>query len=88
MSGVESMDVTGMVALESAVDELKRHRCLAVISGVRARAAEMFDRVGLARREGVRVCADPQAALAAATAHVTPSAAESAKPPLAHRSRP
>jgi sulfate permease, SulP family len=66
MDDVHAMDATGLVALESALDELTRHRVIAVLSGVREQPKALLDRAGVPRRPGVVLADDVQTAFAVA----------------------
>jgi SulP family sulfate permease len=58
LDGVQAMDATGLVALESAVATLTRHKCRAIITGLRPQPRALVERAGLALRPGVAVCDD------------------------------
>jgi SulP family sulfate permease len=70
MNEVHAMDATGLVALESALEPLRQHKCLAILSGVRAQPMALIKKARLDALEGVVVCADPEAALAVANRHL------------------
>jgi SulP family sulfate permease len=56
---VPSIDSTGLVAFESAIDELNRHHIMAVLVGMQHQAARLLYRAGIRAEEGrVAVCAD------------------------------
>ena len=57
------MDATGLVALESALEPLRAHKCLAILCGVRKQPMALLEKAHLAHHEGVVLCSDPQAAL-------------------------
>jgi SulP family sulfate permease len=71
MDEVHTMDATGLVALESALEPLQKHKCLAILSGVRSQPMALLRRGQLDSREGVILSADPQEALAIAARHVS-----------------
>jgi SulP family sulfate permease len=57
MGGVPAMDVTGLVALESALDELWRTRHFVILSGVQPQPQSVLDKGNLKPREGkLAVC--------------------------------
>jgi SulP family sulfate permease len=66
MDEVHAMDATGLVALESALEPLRSHKCLAILSGVREQPLLLLKRARLLEREGVVLCATASEALAAA----------------------
>lgn len=68
MEEVHAMDVTGLVALESAVTTLKEQRCLAVLCGLRIQPRNLLVRAGFASRKDVVLCDDLAEAFELATA--------------------
>jgi SulP family sulfate permease len=70
MHEVHAMDATGLVALESALDALKEHRCLTVLSNVQPQPLALLRKAHLDQREGLMLCANASEALAFAAAHV------------------
>ena len=68
---VRAMDATGLVALESALQPLRTHQCLAIMCGVRPQPMQVIKKAELDRSEGVLLCDDVHAALAAAERYVT-----------------
>ncbi len=70
MDEVHAMDATGLVALESALDQLKANRCFAILSSVRPQPMKVLKKAHLDEREWIKLCADPESALAAAAEHV------------------
>ena len=66
MEGVQAMDATGLVALESALDRLKVQRVTALLCGVQPQPVELLRRAGIPDRPEVRVVADAREALAVA----------------------
>jgi SulP family sulfate permease len=66
MEGVQAMDATGLVALESALDRLSEKRVFAVLSGIQPQPRGLLDRAGVYARHGVWVAADAAEALATA----------------------
>jgi SulP family sulfate permease len=81
MDEVHAMDATGMVALESALEPLRKHKCLAILSGVRAQPRTLLRKGQLDQAEGVVLCANPEEAIATAARHVGGSAPLVAVPP-------
>jgi sulfate permease, SulP family len=70
MHEVRAMDATGLVALESAVAQLRKHGCLAILCGVRPQPLALLEKSGFTRSPGLLVCSDARDALAAAERHV------------------
>ncbi|MBK8481233.1 MAG: C4-dicarboxylic acid transporter DauA [Proteobacteria bacterium] len=70
MEGVNAMDATGLVALESALGSLRTQRCLAILCGVHGQPLGLLQRAQLEAREGLLLCPSVPEALAAAAAHV------------------
>ncbi|HET8648323.1 MAG TPA: SulP family inorganic anion transporter, partial [Vicinamibacteria bacterium] len=69
LDGVHAMDATGLVALESALDQLKKRHATAVLSGVQRQPLGLLQRARVDQREGVILCYGVAEALAiAATA--------------------
>jgi SulP family sulfate permease len=67
MDAVPVMDVTGLVALESAVERLRANHCLTIISGLGSQPAALLAKSELGRlQQEVRICADTSSAMAAA----------------------
>ena len=65
MDEVHAMDATGLVALESALEPLRQHKCLAILSGVRDQPMALLKKARLSEREGVMLCPNAAEALAA-----------------------
>jgi SulP family sulfate permease len=84
MDEVHVMDATGLVALESALGELARHKCLAILSNVRAQPLALLRKARLHERAGVQVCATADEALAAAGAYVARPSQAVLQPATAH----
>lgn len=63
---VHAMDATGLVALESALDQLARRRILAVLAGVQEQPLGLIQRAGVDQRGHVRLAPDLKAGLAIA----------------------
>jgi len=82
MEGVQAMDATGLVALESALDRLSGKRIFAVLSGVQPQPRGLLDRAGVHGRHGVWIAADAAEALATA-ATLTADRKIGAPPPAA-----
>lgn len=70
MDEVHAMDATGLVALESALEPLRAHKCLAILSGVREQPLVVVKKAQLDTRPGVILCAGPTEALTVATQHL------------------
>jgi SulP family sulfate permease len=86
MDQVPTMDSTGLVALESALDRLRANKCLAIISGLREQPAGVLSRSQARRQDGsVVVCPDIESALRiaeqAALAVNTTASDSKSKPP-------
>jgi SulP family sulfate permease len=75
MDGVQAMDATGLVALESALDELTKEKCVAILSSVRPQPMALLKKAHVDRKQGVVLCTTAQEAYAAAIQQV------SARPP-------
>ena len=75
MEEVHAMDATGLVALESALETLRAHECLTVLSAVHGQPLALLRKARLDTREGVVFCASIAQALETASKHV------GAKPP-------
>jgi SulP family sulfate permease len=60
---VPTIDATGLVAFESAIQELNRHHILAVLVGLQPQARRLLDRAGIEDEAGrVALCPDMAAA--------------------------
>jgi anti-anti-sigma regulatory factor len=70
MDEVHAMDATGLVALESALEPLRKHKCLAILSNVRAQPMRLLKKAQLDQHEGVVFCSSTTEALATAARHV------------------
>jgi SulP family sulfate permease len=70
---VNAMDNTGLVALESALAELRRHKCLAVMTGVRPQPMSVLRKAGLPQRDGIAFCTTPTEALGLANRVLVPA---------------
>jgi SulP family sulfate permease len=66
MEGVQAMDATGLVALESALDGLKVQHIAALLCGVQPQPIALLRRAGIPERPGVRIVADDREGLAVA----------------------
>lgn len=64
MDGVPALDSTGLVALESALDLLRAHRCMAVITGLRPQPEGALKKAEVEARHKVRFARDLPEALA------------------------
>ena len=85
LDGVHAMDATGLVALESALEQLRSQKCLAVLSGVQRQPMAVLRKAHAHEQPGVLFCANADEALAAARAHIEGLAAPPAAslPPAA-----
>ena len=70
MRDVHAMDATGLVALESALDPLRAHRCLAILTGVHGQPLALLRKARLDRREDIVFCTTVEEALLTASRHV------------------
>jgi anti-anti-sigma regulatory factor len=69
MQEVHAMDATGLVALESAIEPLRAHKCLAILTGVHGQPLALLEKAHLNGREGVVFCKSVAEALALAAKH-------------------
>lgn len=67
---VHAMDATGLVALESALDELRKHKCLAILSGVREQPLSVLKKAHWDQRSEVVIAATLAETLEIASRHV------------------
>jgi SulP family sulfate permease len=74
MAGVSVMDATGLVALESALGELQRQKCLAILCGVGEQPGRLLDKAQVTAQPMVVRCADMTGALKTARQHLAGSA--------------
>jgi len=65
MDEVHAMDATGLVALESALEQLRKQKCLAILSGVRDQPMALLKKARVPEREGVMLCPNAAEALEA-----------------------
>lgn len=76
MDAVPVMDVTGLVALESALGKLAQAKTLVVLAGVRAQPREILAKAGIVDRPGaLRICDDDEQAVATVRAELAERAA-------------
>jgi SulP family sulfate permease len=78
MDDVHVMDATGLVALESGLEPLRKHKCLAILSGVRPQPRALLAKAETGKDGGVVFCANIKEAFALAAKQSeseTPSAA-------------
>jgi SulP family sulfate permease len=89
LSRVPSIDVTGLVALESALERLARHKRFAIVAGPLPEPHEVFERANLERHhDNIVVCQDLREALAMARdlSLLSPEwASRPSAPPPTHR---
>jgi sulfate permease, SulP family len=72
ISSVPAMDATGFVNLESAISRLQKDHVFVVIAGAKPQPASVLAQAGLVDSPGrLRLVADVEQAIAAATSHVT-----------------
>lgn len=71
MSGVSTMDATGLVALQGALAPLRSHRCLAVLAGVQGQPLALLKKAHVDTSECVLLCENLSAAIEAAEKHVS-----------------
>jgi SulP family sulfate permease len=71
MDEVHAMDATGLVALESALETLRKERCLAILTGVRTQPLALLRKAHVPEREGIVLCPSTGEALATATRAVS-----------------
>jgi SulP family sulfate permease len=70
MRHVPTIDVTGLVALESALDRLYRSRIKVIFAGLTPEAAELLDRAGIKRQPGrLAYAPDVETAISMAIVH-------------------
>lgn len=74
LRGVQTMDATGLVALESALDDLHARHCLCVLFGAGEQPLALMQRAGIDSREEVKFAVDLEAALQMADMHERRSA--------------
>jgi SulP family sulfate permease len=83
MQHVPTIDVTGLVALESALDRLFRSRIKVILTGLTAEVADMLERAGIRRDPGrLAFAPDVETALSMAIVHAA-RLRTSAEPPVA-----
>lgn len=63
LDDVPAIDSTGLVALESALDMLRRHGCVSVIVGLQAQPEALLRKADVEGRHGVRIAGDLAQAL-------------------------
>ena len=66
MDEVHAMDTTGLVALDSALDVLREHKCIAVMAGVRPQPMAVLRKAGVPQRGGITFCPTTAEALVVA----------------------
>ncbi len=72
MDQVPALDATGLVAFESALEELANHGCLTVVTGLQPQPRKVFDKSGIVNVPGKLILAQTlEEALDAADAHAT-----------------
>jgi SulP family sulfate permease len=64
MNGVPVMDVTGLVALESAIRKLQAHHTFVVLAGVQEQPREVLEKAGVRAQPGkLAICKDDEEAV-------------------------
>jgi SulP family sulfate permease len=67
---VPTMDATGLVALESVLDRLRRSKIKVIFSGLTKEVSEMFARAGIVREPGkIAYAPDVETAISMAIVH-------------------
>jgi SulP family sulfate permease len=74
MDQVPAMDTTGLVALESAIEQLARQRCVAIVTGLRAQPRALLEKARFAERNDAVICDDIAEAMQLADLARTPRA--------------
>ena len=70
MGGVPTMDATGLIALESILDRLKRSNSKVILTGLRPEVAALFERAGIRKVAGQLAFApDVETAISMAIVH-------------------
>ncbi|MEO8846762.1 MAG: C4-dicarboxylic acid transporter DauA [Kofleriaceae bacterium] len=70
MQHVPTMDATGLVALESVLDRLRRSKVKVIFSGLTSEVLEMFERAGIKREPGkIAYAPDVETAISMAIVH-------------------
>ena len=70
MQHVPTMDATGLVALESVLDRLRRSKIKVIFSGLTTDVSEMFERAGIKREPGkIAYAPDVETAISMAIVH-------------------
>jgi SulP family sulfate permease len=72
MDEVPAMDVSGLVALESAIEQLAQHQCVAIVTGLRPQPREVLEKAHFVKRNEVVICDDVAEALQLADLARTP----------------
>ena len=80
LDAVPTLDVTGLVALESALERLRERDRLALLAGVQPQPLSVLQRAAIDRRPGVVICKDLQHALAVAAERMPQTVPPSATP--------
>ena len=70
MHGVQAVDATGLVALESTLDQLAKKGCLILLSSVQRQPLAVFSKAHVETRPGVVLCKDATEAFAVARRHI------------------
>jgi SulP family sulfate permease len=84
MQHVPTIDVTALVALESALDRLYRSRIKVIFAGLTPEVAELLDRAGIKRQPGrLAYAPDVETAISMAIVRAARLAASAPPPPAA-----
>jgi len=70
MDEVHAMDATGLVALESALEPLRKHKCVVILCGVRSQPSALLRKARLIETTGAILCPNVREALAIASRHI------------------
>lgn len=70
MDGVNAMDATGLVALESVIERLRKNNGLAILSGVKEQPRSLLHKAHWETRPGVVICKNASEAFGEATKYV------------------
>jgi SulP family sulfate permease len=79
MRAVPTIDATGLVALESVLDRLRRSKIKVIFAGLVPEISEMLDRAGIKREVGkIAYAPDVETAISMAIVHAARVAKEAA----------
>jgi len=84
MSAVPTIDATGLVALESVLDRLRRSKIKVIFAGLAPEVREMLDRAGIKRETGkIAYAPDVETAISMAIVHAARVSKEASGPAAA-----